>query len=112
MNTNKSDDLAKLICKKRFGKNIDFIVGQQDKLPIKPNPSAVIKMMNYYHATKKQCLFIGDSDVDILTGKNAGIKTIGVTWGNREKEELVQAGASYVVNNVKELTVLLERIKK
>lgn len=110
--TNKPDELAKKICKKLFGKNIDFVVGQQDKVPLKPNPSNVVKMINHYHATKKQCMFIGDSDVDIITGKNAGIKTVGVTWGNRDKEELIHSGASYVVNDTKELSLLLERTKK
>lgn len=110
--TNKPDPLAKKICKKLFGKNIDFVIGQQEKAPLKPNPSSVTKMMNHYHATKKQCLFIGDSDVDIITGKNAGIKTVGVTWGNRDKEELIQAGASYVVNDSNELKTLLEKLKK
>lgn len=112
VNTNKPDALAKLICRKRFSNYIDYVVGQQEKLPTKPNPSAVINIMNHYHATKKQTIFIGDSDVDILTGRNAGIKSVGVTWGNREKEELVQAGASFVVKNVHELRLILEKTKK
>lgn len=112
VNTNKPDDLAKKICKKIFGNYIDYVVGQKEKLPTKPNPSATINIMNHYHATKKQTIFIGDSDVDILTGKNAGIKTIGVTWGNRDQEELVQAGASFVVHNVKELEIILDKLKK
>ncbi len=112
VNTNKPDLLAKKISKKLFGSLVDQVIGQQEKLPIKPNPHAVHKLMNDYHATKKQCIYIGDSDVDIITGKNAGIKTIGVTWGNRDQEELVEAGASFVVNNVKELEMILERVKK
>lgn len=112
VNTNKPDSLAKKICKKIFKGNIDYVIGQIDKLPTKPNPSSTIKIMNYFHAQKKQAIFIGDSDVDILTGKNAGIKTIGVTWGNRDKEELIQVGASYIVSNIKELELILDRIKK
>ena len=112
VNTNKPDDLAKKICKKIFGNYIDYVIGQKDKLPTKPNPSSTINIMTHYHATKKQTIFIGDSDVDILTGKNAGIKTIGVTWGNRDQEDLVQAGASFVVHNVKELEIILDKLKK
>lgn len=110
--TNKPDILAKKICHHLFGKNVDYVLGQIEKMPIKPNPSSVIKVMNHYHATKKQTVMIGDSDVDIITGRNAGIKSIGVTWGNRDKEELIQAGASYIVSNVQELKMLLEKTKK
>ena len=112
VNTNKPGYLAKKICKKIFKNYIDYVVGQEEKLPIKPNPSGVNKIMNYYHALKKQCIFIGDSDVDILTGKNAGIKTIGVTRGNRDKEELIAVGASFIVTNVKELELILNKLKR
>lgn len=110
--TNKPDELAKKITHHLFGKNVDFVCGQLEKLPVKPHPTFVNKKMQEYHAKKKQCLFIGDSDVDILTGRNAGIKTIGVTWGNRDKEELIEAGASYIVSNAKQLEILLDQTKK
>ena len=51
----------------------------------------------------KECLYVGDSEVDVVTGKNAGVKTIAVTWGFRTKEELMTAGAQYMIDKAEKL---------
>ena len=51
----------------------------------------------------KECLYVGDSEVDVVTGKNAGVKTIAVTWGFRTKEELMIAGAQYMIDKAEKL---------
>ena len=51
----------------------------------------------------KECLYVGDSEVDVVTGKNAGVKTIAVTWGFRTKEELMIAGAEYMIDKAEKL---------
>lgn len=51
----------------------------------------------------KECLYVGDSEVDVVTGKNAGVKTIAVTWGFRTKEELMIAGARYMIDKAEQL---------
>lgn len=105
--TNKPDDLAKKICLGRFGNILDFVNGQVDAIPVKPNPYFLIEAMKKYHFDEKTTYMIGDSDVDIQTGHQAKVNTIGVTWGNRTREELEANKASEVVDDVKSLKTLL-----
>lgn len=104
--TNKPDYLAKKIVYELFG--MDYfccVVGQQEGVPTKPNPTVV------HHVSKQfdlKAVYIGDSDVDIYTGKNAQLDTIGVTWGNRSIEELRQAGATYLATSPEELFDILK----
>lgn len=60
-------------------------------------------MIDDFGVVKEEVLYIGDSDVDIFTGKNAGIKTIGVSWGFRGRQELLDSGAHYVVDKASEI---------
>jgi len=47
----------------------------------------------------KNCIYIGDTNTDMLTGKNYGLYTIGVTWGFRKQQELIEANADYIIDN-------------
>lgn len=105
--TNKPDRLAKKICHYWFKDSIDFCQGQVDGIDPKPNPYFVLAALKNFNVSKTEAFYIGDSNVDIKTGKNADIKTIGVTWGNRTYEELVEAGADYIVNDVQALRQVL-----
>lgn len=108
--TNKPDELAKKICYGLFPDTFHFVQGQIDSVPVKPNPHFVLEAMQRYGFNEDNTFFIGDSNVDILTGQNAHIKTIGVTWGNRTEEELIEAGATYIVHNEHELAGLMEKV--
>lgn len=105
--TNKPDSLAKKICDYWFGDSLNFCQGQVEGIDVKPNPYFVLKAMDTYQTDKQHCLFIGDSNVDIETGKNAMVKTVGVTWGNRTYEELSEAKADWIVDDVKGLREVL-----
>lgn len=105
--TNKPNALANKICQCCFSGLTDFCQGQEEGVAVKPNPYFVNYYMEYYHLTVDQCVFIGDSNVDIETGKNAGIATVGVTWGNRPYEELSKAGADQIVSDVVSLKKML-----
>lgn len=85
----------------------DHIQGQKDEIPRKPDPAGVNYTLKQLGISKEECLYIGDSEVDIATGKNAGTKTIGVSWGFREKEELKAAGAEYIIDKAEELLQFL-----
>ena len=76
----------------------------------KPDPTTVIETLNYFKCKKEEAVYIGDSDVDMFTGKNAGIFSIGVAWGFRGAEELSNAGADKIVYASEEL--LSEIIKE
>ena len=76
----------------------DWVQGQQDEIPRKPDPAGVFYVEKKLGVDYKECLYVGDSEVDVVTGKNAGVKTIAVTWGFRTKEELMIAGAQYMID--------------
>ncbi len=82
--------------------------GGVDGIPLKPNSTAPLAVAAELGAAPDECAFIGDTSVDILTGINMGAGlTVGVSWGFREREELLGAGASIIANHPSELTSLL-----
>ncbi len=87
--SNKYQEGTETLVKKYFG-TYDFacILGQRDGKPIKPDPEIVNEAMAAAGACPDETVYCGDSDVDMQTGLNAGVKTVGVTWGFRTKEEL------------------------
>ena len=81
-----------------FGEGyFDVVYGQRENVPIKPDPTAVLGIMAEMDATAEQCLYIGDTGTDMKTGKNAGLCTVGVTWGFRGKDELLENGADIII---------------
>lgn len=72
-----------------FGKGyFDYIQGEKEDVKRKPDPSGVFQIMNHFGFNGKDCLYIGDTNTDMQTGKNAGLDTVGVTWGFRPESEL------------------------
>jgi phosphoglycolate phosphatase len=71
-------------------------MGHRPPNKIKPDPAAALEICESFGVSPAETCFIGDTDVDIKTGKNAGMKTVGVLWGFRERDELERAGADYI----------------
>ena len=96
--SNKYQEGTQQLVEKFFGQfNFVKILGQREGKPIKPDPQIVEEAMNGVPGiTKDEVIYVGDSNVDMETGINAGIKTIGVTWGFRTREEL-EAYAPYAL---------------
>lgn len=109
--TNKIDYAAQDLCKRMFGKNIDFVVGSSDDRPNKPAPDGVYYALEKLDSKIENTVFVGDADTDILTAKNAGLISIGVLWGFRDREVIEKAGAEYIVESVKDLEKLLISLK-
>lgn len=86
----------------------DFVQGQQDDIPRKPDPAAVFAIISNFGIAKEECLYVGDSDVDMNTGINAGVTTVGVTWGFRTKEVLIENGAHYTIDKPDELISIVK----
>ena len=82
---------------------ISYLVGADDVEKAKPNPEPVIKTLAAMGADASQTLVVGDMNVDILMGLNAGAMTCGVTYGNGTRKELEDAGADYIINSIDEL---------
>ena len=87
----------------------DITLSTDENIP-KPNPAMATRAMNELGVDKNNCVIIGDTINDIGLGVNAGIKSIGVTWGYNKKELLKSAGASHLVNNSSELNELMKTI--
>lgn len=101
--TNKDNAFAQTIVQHYFPNMIPFVQGATPDIPPKPNPIGVSKLMKQMNAQLNSTLFVGDSNVDIFTASNAQINSCGVLWGFRNKEELLDAGATYIAQTPQEL---------
>ncbi|MDP4118628.1 MAG: HAD family hydrolase [Bacillota bacterium] len=107
--SNKPHSTAKKISDKLFGdKLIDICRGAKEGVPLKPDPTVVVEVMKAFHITSDECLYIGDTAVDMMTGKNAGIYSIGVLWGFRGADELREGGANEITNDPMRIAFLAE----
>jgi phosphoglycolate phosphatase len=101
--SNKPHEFTTEVVKKYFGNSFEIVYGQREGYPVKPDPKTVFEVVDNLEVDLKNCIYVGDSDVDIKTAKNAGVKSIGVAWGFRGLGELEQAGADYIVASAAEL---------
>lgn len=87
-----------------FGDNcFDMIQGQCDELPKKPSPEGIFKMAEKFLVEKEEIIYLGDTNTDMLTGKNAGVFTVGALWGFRDRKELEENHADAVIEHPMEL---------
>lgn len=105
--TNKAHEYAVELTQRFFADTIEKTLGQREGIPTKPHPQGVLEMMTYFQVEPSECLYIGDSNVDIQTAKAAGVTSIGVLWGFREAKELENEGANYLAENVKDLEKII-----
>lgn len=95
--SNKTHRFTENIISHYFGSNLfDSVYGKSEERPVKPDPSIVNAIMKDMNIEPSDAVMIGDTSIDIKTGKNAGIKTIGCTWGFRTLEELTSAEADFI----------------
>lgn len=101
--SNKKHEFTIEIVNKYFGDRFDIVFGHRENYKEKPDPSSVLEIIENLDVLKSECIYIGDSNVDVITARNSGIECIGVSWGFRGKEELAKAGADYLADNIIEL---------
>ena len=102
--TNKPDAPAKTLINEHFGDLIVLTYGNVTNVPVKPDPTFVFKVMNELGVEAGDAVYIGDSDVDIRTGKNAGIDFLSVDWGFRTREFLIENGAGLIFSDPAQLS--------
>ena len=111
VNTNKVEPAAIELCDNYFPGLFDIISGSRPGMPPKPAPDGIYEILKRAVMDGKsegqRAVFIGDSDVDMQTGLNAGLDVIGVDWGFRGREFLKEHGAENIVMNAEELFSLL-----
>lgn len=103
--SNKFDLAVKELCKKYFEGFIDFAAGENEAQGIKkkPAPDTVISVLNEFNFAPEDAVYVGDSDVDIMTAKNSKMPCISVTWGFRDEKFLLENGAIILINAPSEI---------
>ena len=102
--SNKPHTASYPIVRHFFGDAFDAITGALDGVPVKPDPTLPLQVLDTLGVDRAESIFVGDTYVDMETGKNIGsAKVVGVLWGFRKREELVGAGADAVVSTADEL---------
>ena len=102
--SNKPHLQAVDVVKEFFGEDVfSYVQGQTDSVPRKPDPSAALMIAEKLGCKKEECVYVGDSEVDIKTGHAAGMKTVSVSWGFRSREILKENGAEHIIDRPKEL---------
>lgn len=101
--TNKPHAAAGPIVERYYPGVFGTVQGALAGVPLKPDPAALLVLMEKLGARQEDTLFVGDSNVDIRTGKNGGLTACGVLWGFRTRAELEAEGADFVVERPEEL---------
>ena len=87
--SNKFDAAVKKLCDKYFGSLVTLAIGESADTPKKPDPKMVEKALSLLGVHPDEAVYVGDSEVDILTAKNAGLECVSCTWGFRERAFLI-----------------------
>ena len=98
------------VIEKVFGPDLfDLVQGQSELFPRKPAPDGALYLAESLQAAPEECLYVGDTGTDMKTGKAAGMYTVGVLWGFRDRQELVSDGADCVIADAAELADIYGR---
>jgi len=102
--SNKPDHLTK-ICVEKYFRNYRFeaVFGQRDGGSTKPDSAGALEIAKIFGLEPSSVAIVGDTKNDILTAKNGGFYSVGVTWGFRDRGELEECGADKVIDSTKEL---------
>ncbi|MBR4117191.1 MAG: HAD family hydrolase [Clostridia bacterium] len=109
--SNKADEMTQKVVSKFFDGDFSVVTGKRENYPAKPDPALTLEIIKQLGVTPQECAFVGDSGVDMATARNAGCKAVGVLWGFRLREELVENGAEYLLSNANEIAPLVLGIK-
>ena len=110
--TNKEQHMANEVVKSLYGDVFDLIFGKRDGIPAKPDPTAALMAMEELGVTPEECVFIGDSGMDVATAVNSGAVPVGELWGFRKEDELLANGAKYIINKPHELLDIIKELNK
>ena len=105
--SNKADFGVQTLCKTYFSGLLDVAVGQREGIRLKPAPDSVNEVLRLLEIRREDAVYIGDSDVDIDTARNAGMDCISVTWGFRRREFLLEHGAVILADKPENLEEII-----
>ena len=108
--SNKPHGATTSICESVFGKNcFDYLLGQMEGAPIKPDPYGINKILDYFNLSVKDAILIGDGETDAQTAINSNMDFIGVLWGLRTKQQLELGGAQIFAQRPVDLINLIDK---
>lgn len=111
--SNKPHEFVAKILEKLYPKHtFTEAWGHKTEYKNKPEPDALLAILKLQGIKQSECVYVGDSDVDVYTAKNAGVKMAGVSWGFRGREELENAGAPFVADTAEELLTYLSELNE
>jgi len=105
--SNKFDTAVKELNVSYFDGLFPVAIGASDTVSKKPAPDSVYMALSQLGSRQDTAIYVGDSDVDVMTAHNAGLQCIGVTWGFRDKELLLSVGAEYIIDKPNDLFSVL-----
>lgn len=108
--SNKPDFAVRELKERYFGGLISVAIGESERVRRKPAPDTVEQAAERLGVRLEDCIYVGDSEVDLLTAKNCGIPCVSVTWGFRSRELLISLGAEHMAEDTEELFFLLSDI--
>ncbi len=108
--SNKPHDGVTSLCKEYFHNFITLAFGESEDTLKKPAPDGIYKALDELNSRKEEAVYVGDSEVDVITAKNAGLISVGVTWGFRSKEILQNEGCDYIIDSPLDLLTLLQNL--
>lgn len=105
--SNKIDSAVKILCSRFFENLIPIAIGAQEGISKKPSPDMIFSALKQLNISLDRTVYVGDSEVDILTAQKAGMDMICVTWGFRDQAFLQENGAKIFANSPQDLKNLL-----
>ncbi|MBQ4058528.1 MAG: HAD-IA family hydrolase [Lachnospiraceae bacterium] len=106
--SNKFDSAVKGLNETYFEGLFPVAIGESASIAKKPAPDSVYEALAQLNVTGESAIYVGDSDVDVMTAHNAGLQCVGVTWGFRDRELLLSMGAEYIIDTPTELFAVLD----
>ena len=108
LTTKAQDQTERILEHFNITKNFDFIMGRTNGIPHKPDPTPFFMICNDLKVNPENSMIIGDTELDILCGKNANAKTVAVTYGYRTIERLKEFSPDYLINDLTEIKSILK----
>ena len=108
--SNKADEMVIPLTKKLLGDRFDIVCGKREGYPTKPDPTLTLEIIEKLGVASNECIFVGDSGMDMAVAKNSGCVALGVLWGFRSEEELLLNGADYIAKKPAEILEIIKEI--
>ncbi len=105
--SNKANFAVQTLVSQYFPQLFDYSVGEKDGIRRKPYPDSVLTVLDEFKCKKNDAIYIGDSEVDVETSRNAGMDCIAVTWGFRDEELLKSLTPEYIVSDTNEILKII-----